>query len=65
MVKEDEDGILRAQGRLENIRSLPKDTRNPIILPRNHKFVNLILMDLHEKRGHCGYESLIHEARKA
>ena len=28
---EDEQGLLRAHGRLENIRSLPNELRNPII----------------------------------
>ena len=44
--KEDENGVLRAHGRLENIRSLPREVRNPIILPRNHQLVNLLLKDL-------------------
>ena len=32
----DERGVLRAHGRLENITSLPKEMRNPIILPKGH-----------------------------
>ena len=38
--------------------------RNPVILPRDHPLVGLLLRHLHEKRGHCGYKSLIHEARR-
>ena len=57
-------GLLRAYGRLENIKSLPKDMRQPIIIPRNHPLGNQILRHLHEKRGHCGYKSLIYEMRK-
>ena len=64
VAQENEDGILKAHGRLENIRSLPKEMRNPIILPRNHQLVNLLLLHLHEKRGHCGYKSLMYESRK-
>lgn len=60
----DEDGILRAHGRLEDIRTLPDDTRNPIILPKNSPLANLLLADLHRQKRHCGYQSLIHEARK-
>ena len=57
MAKKGEDGLFRAHGR-------PEELRRPIILPRDHPFVNLLLCDLHKRRGHCGYESLIHEARK-
>ena len=64
LAKEDEHGILRAHERLENVRTLPEDMRNPVILPKNHKLVKLLLKYLHEKRGHCGYKSLVHEARR-
>lgn len=64
IAKEDQDGLLRVHGRLEDIRSLPDDMRNPILLPRNHPLVCLLLTHLHLKRGHCGYKSLMHEARK-
>ena len=59
----DENGIIRAHGRLEDVRLLPQEMRNPVILPRDHPLVRLLLRHLHEKRGHCGYKSLIHEAR--
>lgn len=38
--------------------------RNPTLLPRDHQLVNSLLRHLHEKHGHCGYKSLMHEARK-
>ena len=60
----DENGIIRAHGRLEDVRLLPQEMRNPVILPRDHPLVLLLLRHLHEKRGHCGYKSLIHEARR-
>ena len=44
-----EDDLLRAHGRLENIRSLPQEMCEPIILPRNHPLVILLLRRLHEK----------------
>ena len=62
--KLDENGLLRAHGRLENVRSLPQELRNPVILPRDHPLVILLLRDLHERRGHCGYKSPINEARR-
>ena len=59
-----ENGLLRAHGRLEDARSLPQEMRNPVILPLDHLLVKLLLRHLHDKRGHCGYKSLIHEARR-
>ena len=58
----DEEGLIRAHGRLENARILPKDMRNPVVLPRDHPLAILFLRHLHRKRGHCGYKSLMHEA---
>ena len=60
----DENALIRAHGRLEDVRSLPQEMRNPVILPRDHLLVKLLLRHLHDKRGHCGYKSLIHEARR-
>jgi len=60
----DEQGLFRAHGRLENVRSLPIEMRKPIILPKDHQMVNLLLKHLHEKRTHCGYKSLVYESRK-
>jgi len=60
----DEDGLIRAHGRLEDVRSLPQEMRNPVILQRDHLLVKLLLRHLHTKRAHCGYKSLIHEARR-
>ena len=55
----DEQGLLRPHGRLENIRMLPDETRNPVILPNSHLLVELLLVHLHRKRAHCGFKSLI------
>ena len=60
----DERGLLREHGRLENIRTLPDEMRSPIILPKSHRLVELLLDHLNGKRTHCGYKSLIYESRK-
>ena len=60
-----EEGLIRTHSRLENARILPKDMRNPVVLPRDHPLAILLLRQLHRKRGHCGYKSLLHEARRA
>ena len=59
-----EEGLIRTHSRLENARILPKDMRNPVVLPRDHPLAILLLRQLHRKRGHCGYKSLLHEARR-
>ncbi|XP_068684256.1 uncharacterized protein [Montipora foliosa] len=64
MSKPDEQGLLRAYRRLENIRSLPNEMRNPIILPKGLQMVDLLLKHLHAKRAHCGFKSLIYESTK-
>ena len=56
ITKTDDEGLTRAHGRLENARILPKDMRNPVVLPRGHLIAILLLCHLHGKRGHCGYE---------
>jgi hypothetical protein len=61
----DESGILRAHGRLENIRRLPANVRNPILLPGDHRYTELLLLHLHRKRFHCGYHSLVYESRRS
>ena len=38
--------------------------RNFILLPRAHQLANLLLCHLRRKVGHCGYKSLMHEARR-
>ena len=43
----DEEGLIRAHGRLENARILPKDMRNPVVLPRDHPQAILLLQHLH------------------
>ena len=57
----DEHGLKRTRGRLENIRTRPDEMRNPIILPKCNRIVELLLEQLNEKRG---YKSLVYESRK-
>ena len=64
IAKADDEGLIRAHGRLENARILPKDMRDPVVLPRDRPIANLLLHPLHRKRGHCGYKSLMHETRR-
>ena len=59
IAKPDEQGLFRAYGRLENISSLPNEMRNPIILPKGHQMVDLLLKHLDAKRAQCGFKSLV------
>ena len=60
----DEHGLLRTHRRLENIRRLLDEMGNPVILPRSHRSVELLLVHLHGKRAHWSYKSLIYESRE-
>ena len=60
----EEDGLIWAHGQLEHARTLPQEVRNPVILPSDYLLFRLLLRHLHNKRAHCGYKSLIHEARR-
>ena len=62
ITSKDEHGLLRA--RVEVIRTLPHEMRNPVILPKSHRSVELLLVHLHGKGTHCGFKSLIYESRE-
>ena len=57
----DEDGILRCDGRLHFAECLPWDAHYPIILPRNHWIMTLIIKDSHEKSFHAGTNQVLAE----
>ncbi len=62
--KKDEDGLLRAYGRLQNASELPRDAKYPILLPKDHAITKLVIVDRHEKLGHgTGTEHLLAELR--
>ena len=47
------EGILRCRGRLNNS-TLPLNAKNPILLPHNHPFVNLLIQHFHKRSMHSG-----------
>ena len=62
--KEDDDGLLRVDGRLCNSNDLPYDVKHPIILPKDHTVTHLIVTSAHEQLGHgSGTEHLLSELR--
>lgn len=61
-IVKDKEGILRCYGRMENA-ELDIDTREPIILSKNHKLTELIVQDCHVRVKHCGVRSTLAELR--
>ena len=59
----DEDGILRAGGRLTKS-DLPTAAKHPIILPRHHDVTRLIIMFYHRQAIHAGVEHTMNELRQ-
>lgn len=49
----DGDRVLRCKGRLNNS-SLPLGSRNPILLPSKHPFVELLIREIHYRIKHNG-----------
>ncbi len=50
-----DDGLVRGKGRLQYAISLPRDLREPIILPKQDPFCLLLLRHAHEvEQKHCG-----------
>ena len=50
-LKVDDNKLLKCQGRI-GISSLPLNSNEPIILPSNHHFVKLLILDVHDKVKH-------------
>lgn len=59
---EDENGMLRCVGRLENS-DLSDFARRPLILPREHRFTNLVIEDCHTRVHHSGLRGSLAELR--
>ena len=55
----DEDGIPRSDGRLHYAECLPWETRYPIILPRSHWVMTLIIKHAHEQTQHAGTNQVL------
>ena len=58
----DEQGLLRARGRLHNA-TLPETTRHPVILDRDDDVTRLIVSEVHQRLLHPGLEHTLAEVR--
>ena len=63
-LKEDEIGLYRCTARMSQNSSIPYETRNPIILNRNHVLTKLIVEDCHYRIKHNGERHTLSEVRK-
>ncbi|KRX11896.1 hypothetical protein T07_13198, partial [Trichinella nelsoni] len=59
----DEAGILRVGGRLA-FSELPRETRNPMLLPHGDGVVKLLIQQVHEQQLHAGIDQTLAATRK-
>ena len=48
-----DEGILKYRGRLNNS-TLDLSSKNPVLLPHDHRFVELLVLDYHKRSKHSG-----------
>ncbi|VDO85063.1 unnamed protein product, partial [Haemonchus placei] len=58
----DENGIMRCRGRIQ-AKHLARETQEPILLPENHNFTNLIIQEIHRRCGHQGVNGTLANIR--
>ena len=58
----DEQGLLRARGRLHNA-NLPETARHPVIIGKDDEITRLIVSDVHQRLLHPGLEHTLAEVR--
>ena len=63
-LKEDLIGLYRFTARISQNSWIPYETRNPIILNRNHLLTKLIFEDCHYRIKHNGERHTLSEVRK-
>lgn len=54
----DSSGTLRVGGRLQNS-DQPYDVRHPVVLPKDHRYTHLLLLEIHEQNLHAGAKLMI------
>ncbi|XP_062556691.1 uncharacterized protein LOC134221516 [Armigeres subalbatus] len=60
----DEQGLMRINSRLSECDFLDKNTKYPIVLPRDHPVTSLIVREVHLRYHHQCHETCINEVRK-
>ncbi|XP_044778764.1 uncharacterized protein LOC123327173 [Drosophila simulans] len=59
----DEDGILRANGRIDAALCMPYSARRPVLLSHSHSLTELIVRDFHARMKHQNVDATIAEIR--
>ena len=59
----DEKGLLRCEGRI-NKANIPRESKNPILLPSKHPIVDLIVRDVHHQVKHNGIRDTLTTIRE-
>jgi hypothetical protein len=59
----DKNGILRCKGRIDNS-TLDFDSKHPILLPSKHRFIELLVRDVHESVKHNGIRDTLTTTRE-
>ena len=57
------DGLIVMKGRLENLYTMPEQVKHPIILPKDARITELIILQHHKDKAHAGPESTLREVR--
>lgn len=60
----DEQGVLRMRSRIGGCQFVGDDTKQPIILPRDHHITMLVIMHYHQRYHHCNHETVVNELRQ-
>ena len=58
-----ENGIIVMQGRLGNLYQMPEQMKHPIILPRDSRITELIILQHHQSTAHSGPELTLRNVR--
>ena len=62
-IYEDSDSFLRSKGRIENS-DFSLETTDPLVLPKHHHVVQLMIWDAHERTYHGGVNQTMNEIRQ-
>ena len=62
-LQKDSNDIYRSSSRISNAKSLSYDAKNPIILCRNHRLIEMIVWDTHNRIKHLGERQKLAEIR--
>ncbi|XP_022233727.2 uncharacterized protein LOC111081881 isoform X1 [Drosophila obscura] len=65
LLKMSDDGLIRLKGRLDNLNDSDYDfnSKNPIVLSKDHPITNLLVYHYHQKNCHIGVETVLSNLR--